>query len=87
MEVYNQRFLLVEHPEKQVDGKLIKVDGERSPLGRGEVVRAAPDVKNNLTGKYVIFDRRQALPLKLQGTEYLLVHESMVYVGFDQSSA
>lgn len=81
MEVYNQRFLLVEEQEKQADGKLIKVDGERSSLGRGKIVHAAADVKINLTGKHVIFDRRQALPVKVDKDEFLLVHESMVYIG------
>ncbi len=83
MEVYNQRFLLLEEQEKQTDGKLIKVEGERSQLGKGKVAKAANDVKMDLTGRYVIFDRRQALPVKLDGKEYLLVHESMIYVGLE----
>lgn len=80
--VLNQRVLIQETEETQPkDGKLIKVDGEKNPLGRGRVTAAATDLKCNLqVGDLVIFDRRQALPMKFEFGEYLLVHESMIYV-------
>lgn len=80
--VLNQRVLIQEVEEsQQKEGKLVKVDGERNPLGTGRIVARADDVKSGVqVGDSVIFDRRQALPLKLPDGDYLLVHESMLYV-------
>lgn len=84
--VLNQRILLreVEEP-RQTEGRLVKVDGEKNPLGRGKIIHRDPESKLDLQrGDSVLFDRRQALPVKVDGEELLLVHESMVYAVVNQ---
>lgn len=84
--VLNQRVLIQEVEEsQQKEGKLVRVDGERNPLGTGRIIARADDLKSGVkVGDSVIFDRRQALPLKLPDGDYLLVHESMLYVVLTQ---
>lgn len=82
--VLNQRVLLLEEVSDPAQtGKLVRVEGDKNPLGRGKVCFVADDLKNKIVvGDTVIFDRRQALPLKVENEEYLLVHESMLYLVF-----
>lgn len=72
-----QRVLIAEDVEEATtEGGLFVPEGIARNLGKGTIV-AVEESKLRVKDK-VLFDKRQALTLKLEGTEYVILHEAQV---------
>lgn len=77
IQMLQQRVLLTQLPDEPVSvGKLVVPESVAKNLNRGKI--AAVDEGKLRVGDEVWFDNRQALPLSVEGIEYLIVHESQI---------
>lgn len=72
-----QRVLLSQLPDEPVSvGKLVVPDSVAKNLNRGRIV--AVDEGKLRVNDEVWFDSRLALPMSIEGADYLIVHESQI---------
>lgn len=72
-----QRVLLTQLPDEPISvGKLVVPETVAKNIARGKI--ASVDEGKLRVGDEVFYDTRQALPLSINGEEYLILHESQI---------
>lgn len=78
------RFLIKEIEQSHSEGRLHVPNTSDKILGRALITRCPVGHAVLSDGMEVIFDKRQALPIKLEGQDFFIVHETMIYIAFTQ---